>query len=182
MKSTPFVLRVLSQLLLLFSISFFLKSCRCTIYYQLTGHLEMTAYPLLDNWSALDTIQQPFRIDCFFEFEDVSYWKNPDLMSSAWAFSCEEIFVNPVDPETVHLSFARKFYIDSEVIDSGFNLMDIPDINFDASYVEYCSIKFDSTFMKKASFEKGIYNFEFQAMTYDSLPLHHEISLFMNWQ
>ena len=184
MRHFTFYEKVGIWLFSLFLISFLFQGCFCTNYYQLTGnvsHIAAFHHQETHFSNPVDTIQGPFYLRIHFETEVALAQAYSPLIQEAWAFSCEEIIVNPIDPESIRLSVNKAILYDTLSVPAGTNLL-----SFDGvipSYYDWdFSARFDETFQHHSIFGQEDYTYAFEAITYDSIPIRGEITLFMNWQ
>ena len=135
--------------------------------------LEQPELPFSGAESATTLMGLPFSMLVWMEVEFAATYTNPTFMSSAWATSCDDTYINTLEPGTVMVSCDRDFVYDGALIAAGSDLTDIENL---AIIVDAESVTVSATeaFMELVDFTNGQHTFSISINTSDGLDLVSE--------
>ena len=173
--------RILSIWSIMFVFALYISSC-CTTHLTIIGEGTIRSTALdreVDIFS--DSITGPFRINILTEVE-VTFNDISELgFTQGLAVACNEEVVNEIDLESIEILLDKSFQYDNSDFKSETDLVLIEEIKNKIKVFEHeLRIDFDEAFFSKATFEKGIYNFQFNYKTSDGFSFSNEINLNMN--
>lgn len=160
----------------LFFLSILFYQC-CTGEYKITGSGEASIFDITTSQS--DTISNQFIISTSFEGEVVLQNENKvSLFQSAWATSCDYEAFNPIDEESILLSFSQDFIYLGNTISSGTNILDF-NLNGLISNLfsnEGLEFHFTTAFINNVNFPNGDYEITISAETSDGIQIENRIN------
>jgi len=164
----------------LFFLSILFYQC-CTGEFKITGSGEVSIYDITTTES--DTISNEFIITTYFEGEIVLQENQVSLFQSAWATTCEYGAFNPIDEETISVSFSQDFTYQGNTISSGTNILDA---NFSGVVInllgsEGIEFVFSSPFIDTVNFPNGDYEITISAETSDGIQIENKINTYFKF-
>ncbi len=112
----------------------------------------------------------PFTMSVNMELEFAAIFNGPILMSSAWATSCDETYLNSLDAGTVSVSCDKDFSFDGDIISAGSSFQNIDELLVIVN-TENIIITATEEFMNLVEFENGQHTFTISITTSDGLDL-----------
>ncbi|MEZ4933702.1 MAG: hypothetical protein R2788_16470 [Saprospiraceae bacterium] len=164
--------------LLLTIFSIIAQSC-CIEKYKIVGNGEMTAYVGFRNpMNIIDTVSGEFLISVQFDQETAGIDRHFGLITSAYAYTCEDVFENYLDESSVKLFCDKSFTFDGEVFEPGSDITAIEELEMALSK-EFGNVEFYffQIFLDKAIFQNGEHTFTVEAETTDGLKLTNQLTL-----
>jgi len=164
--------------LIIFSV--IIQGC-CTNTYTIIGDGILRAYSIDERYTPVDTIAGEFILRNEYE-TSVTGLENFSLISSAMATSCAEEFTNTLDTFSVKITCDQDFMFDGNTITANTNFSDLEDleIDFQQFYTNSLELRFQASFMNKATFENQEYTFTVTSKTDDGLDLENQVTILMN--
>lgn len=161
----------------LLSISILIQSC-CTETFTIVGSGQIQAYTL--DYAKIDTVSGEFMLVNNTEVK-IGGLQNMGIISSSMATSCVESFVNTIPTEAVNITCNQDFTFDGNVVSAGTDFSTFAELQIEStSYSGDVSIKFLTTFLDKAIFDKADHIFKVNMKTDNDLALENEISVFID--
>lgn len=157
-----------------------IQSC-CTQNYRIEGEGKLVAnYFLATQPLESDTIEGPFFVRGEFHTAFVSAANSIGLISSAYATSCESIYLNTLDKKSFQLTVDRTVIYETDTISPGENLLALTalerTINESSGWYR---AEFNEGFIKKSHFQDGYHTFTMTGQTTDSIALEAQITVYL---
>lgn len=170
--------RAILAIYILIITSGLIQSC-CEFKYNIVSIDYMKAWEMSEDGTSIyiDTIRGEFYLDTYLKFERIANLES-SLVNSAYATTCNEIYVNTIDKSSIELSLDRAFVYNGEVINAEINILALDGIDVELN--NFISVYFSESFFSKSNFENEKYNFTMKASTSDDIIVESNISLNIN--
>ena len=182
-------LRAIIFYFILMSISLVVSSC-CETIYTVTADYEVS-FVDFEKEMLIDPITDTIRSAFIYSMDaeiiaDNSHPMGAGFISTAYATSCSEEYVNGYQPETARLVLDKPFLLDGHVIEAGTDMLTLDEqfsvSDYNAQVYEYgIRVWFHTAFVERASFPLSNYTFIASVMMEDGTLVQSQASVIIDF-